>query len=121
MKKKYFDAYKKLIVLVILLGLFTFTPVYSNLQEEKRINDHIEALKDGNYLVRRNAALALGGIGSVQAVEALINTLKDGDHLVRSYSAWALGKISSDKALEVLRKALKHTTSDVRMAAAQTL
>ncbi|NIM13846.1 MAG: hypothetical protein GTO45_17520 [Candidatus Aminicenantes bacterium] len=62
----------------------------------------INALKDGDYLVRRNAAEALGKIGDAEAVELLINALKDEDYFVRSNAAGALGKIGDARAVEHL-------------------
>ena len=62
----------------------------------------INALKDGDYLVRRSASEALGKIGDARAVELLINALKDEDYLVRRNAAGALGNIGDARAVESL-------------------
>lgn len=62
----------------------------------------INALKDGDYLVRRNATEALGKIGNAQAVELLIDVLMDKDYFVRRNAAGALGNIGDARAVEPL-------------------
>jgi epoxyqueuosine reductase len=54
----------------------------------------------------RNVAVALGNIGSVEAVPALVRALDDTEPLVRGHVAWALGRIGSHQALEALRRRL---------------
>jgi HEAT repeat protein len=55
---------------------------------------------------RRNAAQALGWIGSSSATEALLSTLKkDGDAAVRGQAAWALGEIGDPAARRALERA----------------
>ena len=46
----------------------------------------------------RNVAVALGNIGSVEAVPALIHALNDEEPLVRGHVAWALGRIGTAEA-----------------------
>jgi len=54
----------------------------------------------------RNVAVALGNIGSVEAVPALIHALDDKEPLVRGHAAWALGRIGTTEALVGLRRRL---------------
>jgi len=58
----------------------------------------------------RNVAVALGNIGSVEAVPALIHALDDDEPLVRGHVAWALGQIGSVSALEALQRRLQLET-----------
>ena len=67
-------------------------------------------LKDDNSSVRRDAAAALGKIGT-PAVEPLIAALKDNDSGVRRYAAAALGKIKDARAVEPLIDALRDVDS----------
>ena len=52
----------------------------------------------------RNVAVALGNIGSAEAVPALIHALDDAEPLVRGHVAWALGQIGSTLAVAALRR-----------------
>ena len=58
----------------------------------------------------RNVAVALGNIGSVEAVPALIHALDDEEPLVRGHVAWALGEIGTSSALEALQRRLQLET-----------
>jgi HEAT repeat protein len=62
---------------------------------KKRIHAQIEALKDEDWLVRSNAAIALGKIGAAakDAVPALKKALEDEDPSVRDLAAEALSRI----------------------------
>jgi epoxyqueuosine reductase len=63
----------------------------------------------------RNVAVALGNIGSVEAVPALIHALDDEEPLVRGHVAWALGEIGTSSALEALQRRLQlETDPEVR-------
>lgn len=61
--------------------------------KESAVKALIEALKDENNEVRKQAAISLGEIKTPHAVEPLIATLKDEDPEVRKAAAWALGEI----------------------------
>ncbi|KYK35213.1 MAG: HEAT repeat domain-containing protein [Theionarchaea archaeon] len=80
-------------------------------------------LKDEKIDVRLNAAIALGKIGSEEAVEPLIEAFTiDEERSVRERAADALGKIGSEKAVEFLIKALSISESSfVRLNAVKTL
>ena len=54
----------------------------------------------------RNAAVALGNVGSADDVELLVASLEDEESLVRSHVAWALGAIGTSDALAALRARL---------------
>lgn len=68
---------------------------------------------------RRNAAEALGWIGSSSSTEALAHALrKDGDATVRGQAAWALGEIGDPAAREALDRAQQRDPSvEVQTAA----
>ena len=54
----------------------------------------------------RNVAVALGNIGNVEAVPALIRALDEEEPLVRGHAAWALGELGTNAGLEALRRRL---------------
>jgi len=63
----------------------------------------------------RNVAVALGNIGSIEAIPALSQALDDDEPLVRGHVAWALGQIGSAAALEALQRRLQiETDAEVR-------
>ena len=68
---------------------------------------------------RRNAAQALGWIGSSLATEELVRALKkDGDDTVRAQAAWALGEIGDPAARRALARAQLHDSAvEVQTAA----
>jgi HEAT repeat protein len=86
-------------------------------------------LDSQDAIARRNAAQALGWIGSPTAAEALVRALRrDGDAGVRSQAAWALGEIGSSgqplgvAARRTLERAqLRDPAAEVQMAAARAL
>jgi HEAT repeat protein len=53
---------------------------------------------------RRNAAEALGWIGSASATGALVKALGDSTEVVRSEAAWALGEIGDPSAQRALAR-----------------
>lgn len=82
----------------------------------------LAALDDGHYAVRRDAALALGSIGDLRAVEPLqLLLITDPEEGVRAASAEALGLLVDDQAIPVLRAAVRDHAHSVRMAAALAL
>ena len=86
-----------------------------------RVAKLIEALKDGDSGVRREAAEALQEIKDPRAVEPLIGALKDEDSDVRWAAAWALGEIKDPIAVPALSEALKDGNAGVQCAAALAL
>jgi hypothetical protein len=81
----------------------------------------IEALKNLDEGIRREAAKALVEMGDATAVEPLIQALKDEDILVRWYAAEALGEIGDARAVEPLIRALNDDDVSVRRYAAEAL
>jgi len=58
----------------------------------------------------RNAAIALGNVGSADDVPVLALALCDEEPLVRGHAAWALGQIGGDMARDVLNNQLQDET-----------
>ncbi|HTN87936.1 MAG TPA: HEAT repeat domain-containing protein [Sorangium sp.] len=56
--------------------------------------------------LKRNAAVVLGNVGSVEDVSALAAALSDDEPLARSPAAWALGRLGPPAAAAVLRDRL---------------
>ncbi|EKV00453.1 HEAT repeat-containing protein [Leptolyngbya sp. PCC 7375] len=85
----------------------------------------VELLRDKNELVARNAATALGEIGSDArtAVPVLINLLRDETSNMQNYAAIALGDIGPDAqaAVPALTQLLQHEDSNLRSSAAAAL
>jgi epoxyqueuosine reductase len=56
----------------------------------------------------RNACIAAGNWGSVDALPPLLALLADASPLVRGHAAWALGRIGGEDALAALVAALRN-------------
>lgn len=85
------------------------------------LNDVAEALDDPDPRVRREALLALGRIGTPEAVELLMWSLHEPDRQTRTMSAEALGVAGSTEGTLPLVAALDDHEGDVRRAAADAL
>src|SRR5262245_44563534 len=85
----------------------------------------IEALQDGDFQIRNEAAVALGELGpeASESVPALTRALEAEDKYLRSHAAAALGKIgpAAGTAVPALTRALKDKDEDVRGDAAAAL
>jgi HEAT repeat protein len=90
-------------------------------QDPERIQEVMEYLSDKNRKVRMNAALVLGSLGDLRAVEPLIRALSDKRRIVRREAANSLGELKDERAVEPLIKALKDGDSGVRMFSARAL
>jgi HEAT repeat protein len=79
----------------------------------------LEALGDGNHLVRSRAAEALGKVGTDAAVDPLIAIMKQPqeDRDVRARTAEALGRLRAAQAVEPLSLALDDIVWRVRYQA----
>lgn len=66
----------------------------------------IDALKDGEYDIRRNAVKSLGMIRHPSAVNHLIESLNDEEPVIRRNAAKALGEIGDKRALNFLTESL---------------
>lgn len=68
--------------------------------------DELDRTPEGGYPLRRNAARALGKLGSQSAVEALIQSLECSDYYVREAAAESLGMLSDFRAIPALHNLL---------------
>ncbi len=68
-------------------------------------NSPIKRAKRRGYL--RNAAVALGNLRDLRAIDSLARALADEEPLVRLHSAWALGQIGRNLAGKLLKRALE--------------
>jgi hypothetical protein len=75
----------------------------------------------GAWRVRRDAAAALGRIGTAEEVEPLIAALHDDNASVRIAAIGTLGQISDRRAVGPLSGALQSQAVDIRKAAAESL
>jgi HEAT repeat protein len=75
---------------------------------------------DSEPAARRNAAEALGWIGSPRATGALVAALKDRDEAVRRQAAWALGETGDPAARAALQRAISRDESALVQAEAQS-
>ncbi len=81
--------------------------VLALIKPENIIDSLIKDLEAKESSVRWDAAYALGGIGSEQAIDPLLNALTtDTDSSVRGSAAYALGRIGSEQAIDPLLNAL---------------
>jgi HEAT repeat protein len=74
---------------------------------EPAVGPLAEMLGNGEPFARRNAAEALGWIGSPASTATLLSALKDESSVVREQAAWALGEVGDPAA----RAALEHLQS----------
>ncbi len=88
---------------------------------EAAIDGLVLALKDTDPGVRRQAAAALGQLGSARAVPGLVEALKDAQADVRLRATIALGEIGDASGAQALTAALKDTDPRVRARAAHAL
>ena len=78
----------------------------------------IKALSDENHYVRREAARAIGQLGSPEAIETLLEVLEnESDEETRRNALTALGNIGDERTVEPLRQALKEPSYWIRRAA----
>ncbi|MBN1356297.1 HEAT repeat domain-containing protein [bacterium] len=82
----------------------------------------IRALNDGDWRVRRRAAIALSGLRSPDAFDPLCLRVRDDPAFqVRAYAAAALGEFPERKAAVHIKSALEDPSEFVRCLAARTL
>jgi len=88
------------------------------LGDTRAIPSLIEALNDENHYVRREAARAIGQLGSPEAMTAILGLLEgESDEETRRNALIALGNIGDERALETLRQSLKNPSYLIRRAA----
>ena len=60
------------------------------------------------WMLRRNAAVALGNVGDRAAVEPLIRAMQTDEHtVVRGHAAWALGRLGRRFCLPIVEESLR--------------
>jgi epoxyqueuosine reductase len=74
------------------------------------------AKEAGFQVIRRNAIIAAGNVGSRKAIPALKQALKHANPLLRTYAAWAVGKIGGEQANNALNEALRKERDPVTRA-----
>ncbi len=89
----------------------------AKVDDRPEVERRIANLKDEDWLVRRDAAEALGKLGDRQAVAPLTACLKDGTNSVRFSAAEALGKLGDQRAVAPLIACLKDKDVDRSYAA----
>jgi HEAT repeat protein/photosystem II stability/assembly factor-like uncharacterized protein len=90
---------------------------------EPAVGPLVTMLDSQDGYARRNAAQALGWIGSPSATAALVEALeKDRDATVRNQAAWALGEIGDPAARRALERAqMRDPAAEVQTAAGWAL
>jgi len=82
----------------------------NDLAEEPTIDFLLECLTDKNFIIRREAIIALRRFKDKEAVDPVIKALKDKHWDVRRNAAITLGEIGDTKAIEPLRELLRTET-----------
>jgi len=72
------------------------------------LSDEDDRTPEGGYPLRRNAARALGKLGMIEAVGALIEALGCSDYFVREGSAQSLEMLGDERAIGPLTDLLDH-------------
>jgi len=85
------------------------------------LREVIDRLDDPSAEVRREAARALGRIGSSRATEELVSRLSDPSSPIRIEAARALGDIGDDRAVPPLVRCLAVGSPELRAACAEAL
>lgn len=94
----------------------------ANISHETSLRVLLEALKDRDRDVRREAVAALGKMGNLQAVDPLLDALENGVRDVREAAAKALGDLKEPQAVSGLQTALiEDEAAEVRAASARAL
>jgi len=95
-----------LLATLLTVGAVRPTPSWAGASRAK-VEELCKALlEDSNYKVRVQAAIVLGKLGDVSAVESLIKALDDANKTVRGIAAHALGQIGDAAAADPLRALL---------------
>jgi len=98
----------------------------AEISDKRVLKAIVAALDDEDAGVQNHAAIALGKIGDIEALEPLIHALQYGKDTtgtggVRKYAAEALGKLGDERAMSALKSALNDRNKAVRDAAAFAL
>ncbi len=90
------------------MGILSRKPNIEKLKGKRDVNGLIEALNHKDWLVRAQAADALGDIRAKPAVAALIKAMKEDVPCLPEAAVKALGKIGDEAAVpDIIRAALK--------------
>ncbi len=66
-----------------------------------------------HWMLQRNAAVALGNVGSIDALPHLVTAMKQNEHpIVRGHAAWAIGRLAERFASEDARIFLDKALED---------
>ncbi|MFM8293088.1 MAG: HEAT repeat domain-containing protein, partial [Microcystaceae cyanobacterium] len=88
------------------LGRFRVTEPVAIQALVTALEDTSDRSPDGGYPLRRNAAKALGKLGDLSVVPALLQALTCEDYYVREAVVYALGELKATQAIETLRNFL---------------
>ncbi len=101
-------AQRLALALAMLLAVAAVRPMPSWAAAPKaKVEELCKALlEDSNYKVRVQAAIVLGKLGDVSAVDSLVKALDDTNKTVRGIAAQALGQIGDAAAADPLRALL---------------
>ena len=103
-------------------ALSRIDPDWSKSESAKSaVTAFIEALGDSDKRKRKTAAVVLGHIGDIAAIDRLIEVLSDEDAEVRENAATALAELGDPRAVPHLIAALRDTATETRAAAAGAL
>lgn len=104
------------------MSLFSRPPNIEQLQTKKHILGLIKASQyQKSWLVRRDAARALGELQDLKATEALLALLSDAEKTVRLAAIPALGKLGDKRATPALIALLYDPNTDIQEAAVRSL
>jgi hypothetical protein len=81
----------------------------------------VELLKDSAYIVRTDAASALGKLGARETAPAIVKLLRDPSADVRNGAAWALRNLRARESVPELIELLTDSDKHVRNTAASAL
>jgi phycocyanobilin lyase subunit alpha len=101
------------------LGRFRVTEPAGIAKLVKALSDEDDRTPEGGYPLRRNAARALGKLGSLEAVPALIDSLECSDFYVREAAAESLGMLGDSNAINELNKLLCSGLKDGQLLSQQ--
>ncbi len=82
------------------------------IEDPRGVEPLIQALKDEDTIVRKNAITYLGEMGVLRTVEPLIQALKDVDGDIRASAANALGQIGDERAIKPLIQVMRNDKSE---------
>lgn len=105
----------------LLLAVCSFGFVQSLRGQPEDVGQFIKELQDRSWVVRLDAAFALGKLRNPAIVEPLIASLRDVDADVRRTAATALGEIGDRRAVEPLLTVLRDNEPQVRACAVTAL